>query len=123
MTTLPPPCGGCKFGYCKHDANATRGDARHCWRFCVFRRRLRRLFVQFKICLCPMHFRPRSAILSGEGTGAVLLPAGAAPALTEALHDAVEASALRGRLATTETTPLVLFPIALAVGMRAEHAS
>jgi tripartite-type tricarboxylate transporter receptor subunit TctC len=62
-----------------------------------------------------------------EGTGAVFLPAGAAPALVDALHEAVaaavEAPALRERLATTETTPMVLSPTALAARMRAERAS
>ncbi len=61
-----------------------------------------------------------------EGTGAVLLPAGAAPALVDALHgavgEAVGASALREWFAATETTPMVLSPAALAERIRAERA-
>jgi tripartite-type tricarboxylate transporter receptor subunit TctC len=62
-----------------------------------------------------------------DDTGAVLLPAGASAALVDALHAAVaaavEASGLRERLATTEVTPLVLSPAALAARMRTELAS
>ncbi len=60
-----------------------------------------------------------------EGTGAVLLPAGAAPALVEALNGAVREAvgtpALREWFAATETTPLVLSPAALAARIRAER--
>ncbi len=62
-----------------------------------------------------------------EGTGIVLLPAGAAPALVDALHgavlEAVGAPALREWFATTETTPMVLSPAALAERIRTERAS
>jgi tripartite-type tricarboxylate transporter receptor subunit TctC len=62
-----------------------------------------------------------------EGTGAVLMPAGATPALVEALHgavrDAVGTPALREWFATTETTPMVLSPAALGARIRAERAS
>ena len=61
-----------------------------------------------------------------EGTGAVLLPAGAVPALIEALHGAVREAAgtpvLHEWFAATETTPLVLSPSALAARIRAERA-
>ena len=62
-----------------------------------------------------------------EGTGAILLPAGAAPALVDALHravsEAVDAPALRDRLVTSEITPLVLSPAALAGRIRTERES
>ena len=62
-----------------------------------------------------------------EGTGAILLPAGAALALVDALHDAVAAAvdtpALRERLATTETTAMVLSPAALTARIRSERES
>lgn len=62
-----------------------------------------------------------------EGAGAVLLPAGASPGLVEALHQAVRtavaAPALRDRLATAETMPLVLSPAELSARMRSEAAA
>jgi tripartite-type tricarboxylate transporter receptor subunit TctC len=66
-----------------------------------------------------------SGLPEDEGTGAMLLPAGAAPALVDALHGAVAAAvdtpALRERLATTEIAPVVLSPAALASRIRAER--
>lgn len=61
-----------------------------------------------------------------EATGAVLLPAGAAPELVAALHaavaEAVASPPVRARLAATETAAQVLSPAELAAWMRAERA-